>query len=65
MIDINHMNTVAQHDIYVVHFQEGSYIHRNYVSINILRERKHSSTATLFSRDLLGNSMHIAGIPSL
>ena len=58
------MNTVAQHTIYVVHFQEGSYVHGNCVSINILGERKHSSAATLCSRDLLGNSTH-CGSPSL
>ena len=50
MIDSNHMNKVEQHDIYVVHFQEGSYIHWNCVSINILRERKHRSTATLAAK---------------
>ena len=34
----NHINTIAQHAIYVVHFQEGRYIHGNCVSIYIFRE---------------------------
>ena len=59
------MNSHTTHGFYVVHFQGGSYVHRNYVYI-ISGESTHSSTATYYAaRDLLGNSTHSAGSPSL
>ena len=59
------MNSHTTHGFYVVHFQGGSYVHRNCDYI-ISEESTHSSAATYYAaRDLLGNSAFSARIHSL